>query len=165
MGSRCVCVVMPHSLPCLPRFSCCCCWLSLRFCCHCHRRLLLLVGEINYVANAKCSALCRQGADWQQQRVQREREGERRYRRTAFGFYLAYWLAFAVSSSSSSSLLRLGLRLVSGYVCDSNSDSDSKSGVGVGHISGTTCRKNKPADKVTSLGWRCLHSLITAPSE
>lgn len=94
----------------------------------------------------------------------REREGERRYRRTAFGFYLAYWLAFAVSSSS---LLRLGLRLVSGYVCDSNSesDTDSKSGVGVGHISGTTCRKNKPADKVTSLGWRCLHSLITAPSE
>lgn len=74
MGSRCVCVVMPHSLPCLPHSPCC--WLSLRFCCHCHRRLLLLVGEINYVANAKCSALCRQGADWQQQRVQRERGGK-----------------------------------------------------------------------------------------
>lgn len=74
MGSRCVCVVMPQSLPRLPHSSCC--WLSLRFCCHCHRRLLLLVGEINYVANAKCSALCRQWADCQQQRVQREREGK-----------------------------------------------------------------------------------------
>lgn len=74
MGSRCVCVVMPQSLPRLPHSPCC--WLSLRFCCHCHRRLLLLVGEINYVANAKCSALCRQGADCQQQRVQRERGGK-----------------------------------------------------------------------------------------
>lgn len=62
------------TLPCLPRSPRCC--LSLRFCCHCHRRLLLLVGEINYVANAKCSALCRQGADCQQERVQRERQRE-----------------------------------------------------------------------------------------
>lgn len=123
------------------------------------RLIWLLVGEINYVANAKCSALCGAGRSC-------------RYIHT----YVCIWGGFRgagkVRRTASSGFI---------YHCSFLCILATRQtlGVGVFHISGTTCRScswrsawqckaarkdseirikeiRKSVDKVTSLGWRCL---------